>query len=277
VKLTAAIHKLFPELYEALRSVKFFYLCRKRFWKHQQYVKSFLYKDGDICVQTGPFMGLKYYNKTVWGPIVPKWLGSYESQLIPVIEKIIKSRPSRIIDIGAAEGYYAIGLAKLLKQCEVAAFDIDPIARIRQKQLASINNTRNLNIYGLCSPEKLNAFAGKDSVVICDIEGGELDLIDPQRAPALFHTRILIECHRAGSLAPEEVATKISQRFISTHRAERIYESDCNWEEWRRKLPKLRVLTSEEFRLSFQEYREIKQVWLWLEPHSSEKTSNASV
>jgi hypothetical protein len=51
-------------------------------------------------------------NETVWGPIEPKWLGTYELELHSIIKGILRAEYNTIIDIGSAEGYYSVGLGK---------------------------------------------------------------------------------------------------------------------------------------------------------------------
>lgn len=56
---------------------------------------------------------------------VPKLLGSYECELHEIIESALRSNHHRVIDVGSAEGYYAVGFA-LKRGCHVVAFDTDP-------------------------------------------------------------------------------------------------------------------------------------------------------
>lgn len=60
---------------------------------------------------------------------VPYILGSYEEELHEVVEEIIARSPAVVVDIGAAEGYYAIGFARRLPKTTVFAIDLDSRAR----------------------------------------------------------------------------------------------------------------------------------------------------
>jgi ribosomal protein L11 methylase PrmA len=73
------------------------------------------------------------------GLVPPKWLGAYEAELADIVEAIIKHGHSRILNIGCAEGYYAVGLALRDRASEVFAFDIDPISRVQTHRLARLN------------------------------------------------------------------------------------------------------------------------------------------
>src|SRR5438876_11547620 len=62
-------------------------------------------------VSNGSFRGMAYVPEAVGSSLLPKLIGSYEQEITPAIEEMVAKRPPRIIDIGAAEGYYAVGLA----------------------------------------------------------------------------------------------------------------------------------------------------------------------
>src|ERR1700751_5228426 len=59
----------------------------------------------------GPFEGMKYPYDVVLSSCVPKLVGCYEEELHSVIEQIIRGRYSIVVNVGCAEGYYAVGLA----------------------------------------------------------------------------------------------------------------------------------------------------------------------
>jgi hypothetical protein len=55
-----------------------------------------------------------------------KFLGTYEQELHGVIEKAMESHPKFVLNIGCAEGFYAVGLAIRLNDAQVFAADSDP-------------------------------------------------------------------------------------------------------------------------------------------------------
>src|SRR5262245_45426434 len=110
--LRARLERWTPGLFNAIRAVRNRRYFRRTFARHQSDFRRKLFPDGaPISVQHGPFKGLAYFDETVWGSITPKWLGSYEAELHPAIEEIISRPYETIIDVGCAEGYYAVGLA----------------------------------------------------------------------------------------------------------------------------------------------------------------------
>ena len=150
-------------------------------------------------VLTGPFTGLRYVSGAVGSAFPPKLLGTYEKELHPEIEALIAAAPATLIDIGAAEGYYAAGLASRLPSARVIAFEMDPEGRALLQQMADLNQVGDrLTIHGCCTIDSLrDALASAPSPVflICDAEGAEAELLNPAQIPALHHVRILVELH----------------------------------------------------------------------------------
>ncbi len=79
-------------------------------------LNKWIHRKTNGVVQSGPFAGMKLSQNEVWkdGNLGTKLLGCYEKELHGFIEDEIKrlsNRPSRIVDIGCAEGFYSVGLA----------------------------------------------------------------------------------------------------------------------------------------------------------------------
>jgi hypothetical protein len=150
-------------------------------------------------VLMGPFVGLRYVTDAVGSAFPPKLLGTYEKELHTEIESLIASAPATVIDIGAAEGYYAVGLATRLPQAQVIAFEMDPKGRELLHQMADLNAIRSrLTVHGLCTIDSLRSVLSSATPpiwLICDAEGAEAELLDPVQIPALHHVRLLIELH----------------------------------------------------------------------------------
>lgn len=77
-------------------------------------------------VASGPFAGMKFTVGNSEGCFLPKLLGCYELELHQHIMALRKQRQyDVIVDVGAAEGYYAVGLARLFPEARVLAHDTD--------------------------------------------------------------------------------------------------------------------------------------------------------
>lgn len=262
-RFKAFLTKTSPDLYHALRSYRFFLYCRKRFSVFQDAFAEKVYKDGKIAVLAGPFRGMLYFNKIVWGPITPKWIGSYERELHSTVEEIIDVGYDRILDVGAAEGYYAIGLSRRCPRTQVFSFDVDPIARNRQRHLALLNSTDNLSIGKYCSPQRLRESLNSRSLLFCDIEGFEYALLDPEYVPELRHTDILVEIHGYSSLNASEVKESLESRFSQSHDLMAIPTEERVTSHWS-SLPQLQGMEEPMLTEALKEHRNGPQEWLWL-------------
>jgi Met-10+ like-protein len=91
-------------------------------------------------IWAGPFVGTRYRVGAVCSASVPKLLGTYERELQPEIEKLANERWSAVIDVGAAEGYYAVGFARRLRDVPVVAYEMDPHGRALLRANAEENS-----------------------------------------------------------------------------------------------------------------------------------------
>jgi SAM-dependent methyltransferase len=165
-------------------------------------------------VQSGLFAGMKYLRTATEGGLLPRLVGSYESELHPHIQALADEGLDTVVDIGCAEGYYAVGLARLLPTIRVEAFDIDPAARKACAELAALNGVSDrVQVGGAFTPERFAAYEGTRTLVFMDIEGHEVSLLDPERAPALRTLKILVETHPG----PTKLHEKIAARFADSH------------------------------------------------------------
>lgn len=170
----------------------------------------------DRLVKNGPFKGMHYTNTiSVCSVLLPKLIGCYERELHPVIEEAIATPPQTIIDIGCAEGYYAVGLARRCPQANVFAFDIDQSARKYCHEMASNNSVRDrLFIGSECKKSDLLAFSGMHGVIICDCEGYEISLFDQTTASALSNFHLIIELHDCFNI---EISKTLNDVFSGSH------------------------------------------------------------
>jgi hypothetical protein len=176
-----------------------------------------------VRVAQGPFRGLRYITTAHHSALLPKVLGTYECELGPAIEAICRAGCARIIDIGAAEGYYAVGMAARNPNAEVVAFETNPSARYYLRLLARRNSVADrVRVLGGCDLDALDrALAGGHrSAVICDCEGAEDVLLRPDRIEPLRRALVLVETHdgletEAGIL--EGITRRLRERFAPTH------------------------------------------------------------
>ena len=173
-------------------------------------------------VLSGPFRGMLLDTASSWGPLGPKLLGTYERELAPVIETIIAGGCRRFVDLGAAEGFYAVGLLRRLPAATCVAFEANERGRAMLGDSARANGVLDrLEIRGHCGPHELAAAvaAFHPELVICDVEGAELDLLDPDAIPGLAGVDLLVEIH---DFVNPAMGAILARRFAESHAITRI-------------------------------------------------------
>lgn len=173
-------------------------------------------------VRSGPFAGMRYPQDALGraSALGPKLLGSYEQELVPTIETLIRERFQTILNIGAGEGYYAVGFALRSPESLIRAYEVDSWQRRLCSRVASANGVaRRVVIEGACRLEELEDGALGRVLLLSDCEGCELDLLQPDRYPFLRRATLLVELH--DSVEPT-TTSQILSRFARTHNAELI-------------------------------------------------------
>ena len=191
-------------------------------WRSKILAASIIAQDGHR-VQGGPFAGMDYVVDATEGALLPRLIGSYESELHPHIQAFAEEGLDQLIDVGCAEGYYAVGLARLMPHLVVHAFDTDPAARASCATLAARNGVADrVRIGEVFAGEHFARFTDTRTLVFMDIEGGEKDLLDPEKWPALRTLPIIVETHGGPTFA---LAEEITHRFASSHDIIRVYQA----------------------------------------------------
>lgn len=213
-----------------------------------QLIANTLIARNGLTVRSGPFAGMILPAEVAEGCFVPKLLGCYELELHSYCWQAAQRGYDTVINIGCAEGYYAIGLARLLSQAVVWAYDINPRAQEICLQLAEINQVSDrLKVGGEFKLNDFEAFAKQKVLLVCDIEGAELQLLDPDQASALRKFDILLEMHDGMG---KSISQQMMQRFESSHNIELIGCGSRNIGEY----PELQ---------SFEHLDQLLAVWEW--------------
>jgi hypothetical protein len=204
----------------------------------------------DFTILNGPFKGIKYPTIDISElALVPKIIGSYEGQLIPLINELVHIPYNNIIDVGCAEGYYAVGLAKRLPKSIIHCFDINEFDLNFCKKMAEYNDLFNLTYNKFCSPDTLINFDyGERSLIFCDCEGYEIELFTDEVIRSLDNTDVLIELH---DIHNQIISTEIIKRFAATHNVTIINNDNIDYS----KFQSMNNLTPEENKFSTLEHR----------------------
>lgn len=172
---------------------------------------------GDGVVRHGPFAGLRYpLLQSVGSSLFPKLLGSYEAELHPWITEVCAGDYTEVVDVGCAEGYYAVGLARRLPQARVYAYDTDPRARELCAAAARLNGVEaRLVVREAFVVSELSGMTRQGrGLIVCDCEGAELDLFTAETAPLCAGWDLLVETHDFMDLT---ASTRLQARFAATH------------------------------------------------------------
>jgi precorrin-6B methylase 2 len=216
----------------------------------------------DLTVVSGPFRGMQYIRQELPGSVlVPKLLGSYESELHPALEALLANHYSAIVDVGCAEGYYAVGLALRLKTAQVYAFDIDARARQACKELARLNGvSERVHVGGLCDAAILRSLPlGPKALIIADCEGYEKNLFTAPVREVLAKHDLIVETH---DFIDINISQQLRQDFSGTHRIQSISSTDDIEKAHRYKYEQLAGYDAQQRRVILGERRPAIMEWL---------------
>ena len=177
-------------------------------------------------IVAGPFEGMQFVDDSDGIPLTPKLLGTYELELFPIIHRIARGDYDLIANIGAGEGYYAVGLLTLMPTARSVAFEIGERRRALIGQLARRNGVeQRITTYGLATTESLQSVLedARQPVVLCDIEGAEKALLNPTAVSGLRHADILVEVH---DFVDASISPTLRRRFETSHSIEVIASRD---------------------------------------------------
>ena len=194
-----------------------------------------------------------------------KLLGSYESELHGVLGGFLKYDFDRIINIGCAEGYYAVGLARAKPEARVIAYDTNISQRRRTSWLAAANGVLDrIILVGACDESLLarDLQGARSILIVCDVEGAELDFLKPGVFPPNCRAWLVVECHKVNQKWTSE---ELTTRFELSHRIEQIsYQPDSRAESFAWLLDS--GFDKRELQIAVREGRELEQHWLIMSP-----------
>lgn len=226
-------------------------------WRQAHFDRLIYARTGGV-VMTGPFAGLKFVPRSTEGCHAPKLIGCYESELHPFVETIVATPYETVLNIGCAEGYYAVGLARRMPHTRAVARGTDERAQASVRTVAALNGVENrIETGGLFTTADFAALDGTRTLVVCDIEGAEDELLDPVAAPALAGFDLLVEAHdcfRPG------VSARLAERFAPTHEVMLIRPRP----EMRCLPPGFEALGDLERLMLVWEWRSGPTPWLWM-------------
>ncbi len=191
-----------------------------------KYLQKLVRSRTQMRIFDGPFKGMEYCDISHASVLEPKLIGIYEKELADVVTNLLAIPFDTVIDIGAAEGYYAVGFARFHATCKkVIAFESAQEGRVALESIAKKNAVNDrIEVLGECTPELLaDSLRTSHSLIICDIEGAEGVVLDPEKVSGLASTTILVELHKRKWPGIEET---LKSRFAATHTIQAIDQVD---------------------------------------------------
>ncbi len=181
------------------------------------------------------------------------------------MERILQKKYTEIVDIGSAEGYYAVALGLKFPQARIFAFDANPAANQLCAEMARLNGVADrLALGGFCDEKILLGLELHDrALIISDCEGFEKELFTPAAARFLARHDLVIEVH---DLLDREIATALRERFGPTHDILAIESIDDAKKVRTCSYPELDACDAATLLFLLSEGRYATMEWLYLTP-----------
>ena len=227
-------------------------------------------------VFSGPFQGMKYLEHSYWNLYYPKLLGTYEKELAAAVEALITARPALIVNVGAGEGYFAVGLARRLPETKIIAFEATPSERERLARMCQMNDVAGqIDIRGTCEVESLDqAMQGAVAPwVICDVEGYEDVLLRPALLSNSASASYIVEVHE---FAKATLKQDLLDRFSATHDCQVITAAKRAPEEFPFPSTLTRMLPSMFVTGPMSEFRPREMCWMVMTPKKKQPNRHAN-
>lgn len=219
----------------------------------------------DCKVLNGKFKGMLYPSLEAFkSSLYAKIIGSYESELDDTFENIKNKNYELIMDIGCAEGYYAVGLGLIFPESKIIAYDIIEKARDLCRKMADLNNLGDrIELRDKCTAGDLQNFEfdGK-TLIICDCEGFEKQLFTSENIHNLEKTDLLIEVH---DFIEINISNYLESLFSKTHKINKIKSIDDLDKAKLYDYEQTNNLDLETKRILFQEGRPQLMEWFYCE------------
>ena len=227
-----------------------------------------IFADANGVVKRGVFAGLKLdgdsnVSRSCLGA---KVLGIYEPAVFEAIEG---SAPyDDAVCIGAADGYFGIGLVKSGLAKRSICFEMTELGRQAIAKNARDNGVADRVVILEKADEtfgqKLKAagFSGGRSLVICDIEGAEFPVLSREVLGAFDGALIIVELHDAIMKGAEGLRAALISRLPAGYSAKVVREKPVDWSG----ISELERLNDNDRALAASEGRKIIGEWLIARP-----------
>ncbi len=222
----------------------------------------------DDTVAYGPFRGMKLPAKSWWGSFdrTGKILGTYERQVMDYIAALKIGPQDVFIDIGAADGYFAVGALKGGLFDKVIAFEQAPQGRASLADVAELNGV-TLDIRETADATSLDKLVKEHptGVVLIDIEGAEFQFLDDTVLQILRKHHVIIELHRTNQPEGKAKRAALIDRASAFFDHTSLHQAPIPIGSF----PELAQFNDDHRLLAFSENRLDAMEWLTLTPKTS--------
>lgn len=239
-------------------------------FKHRKILGDQIYERFGGVVQEGALKGFRLSENPKWsaadrGTMI---LGLYEHRVLAKLVEFGGSNKT-LIDIGAADGYFGVGCVAVGIYAQSICFELDAAMRGALQLTAKRNGVSDrLFISGaatqqsVCAEFERSGLDPAECVILCDIEGGEFDLLGDDILAKLSQASFVIELH---DKAVENGDTKLDALI---ERAGKFFRTAIFDGGSRNPydIPILRDFRDDDRWLLCSEGRNIYQTWLVLRP-----------
>lgn len=227
-----------------------------------------VYQKADKRVLYGKFKGLKIVSCR-WGlrDLGSIILGEYERDVVEYINNL-DGNYSTFIDVGAADGYYAVGLLHNKKIRKAICFESSHDGRASIELNSHANGVgKDISIRGTATLQFANELlaelgeALQNCIFLFDIEGGEFDILTQDNLQILRNSILVVELHREAG----DYEVKLSQLYDNakdSHQIRVINRTGVNPFQFK----ELDNWPDEDRQIIFSEGRRYSMTWIALHP-----------
>lgn len=232
----------------------------------KQVVHDILVKEHGMVVANGPFADMKMSSQT-WGgfDINAKILGTYESHVIDELVAISHANAGPFIDIGAADGFFAIGAVISGIAEHTYAFEVDASSRRSIAINASDNNlSEKIHIREIANTQTISDVLKKErqAKILIDIEGGEYELLCYDFLDEISNCDVIVELHPSlvehGLKKQDDLMARLENYFYIEFFKKSILQTPD--------FPELANLSDDKRLLALSENRAFEMWWIKLNP-----------
>lgn len=189
----------------------------------------------DATIAYGPFVGTKLASMNHWsgadrGSML---LGMYEKEVLAELVRLSEDRDV-LIDVGAADGYYAIGSLVGGLVSTALCFEVDTDGQRMISLQAELNGVQDsVTVLGAADSRFATDLKNhlpngtSNSIFLIDIEGGEFELLTDSVLQVISPAPLIIELHDFEPelrQAAESLIDRVSRYYDSTI----VYQGDRN-------------------------------------------------